>query len=232
MSWTKTIAHIPARAGSKRVPKKNLRLVAGKPMVAYAIDIALRANYIDEVYINTDDPEMASVGEEHGAKVYLRDPELASDTATSDDFNSDIIRNLKPKTLVMVSPTCPLLTLDDVSSALNAYEQCDADTLITCSETQMQVFCQDRPVNIDVNSALAPSQENPRVQILNWAITIWDGKAFETRMNANGHAVWGSKRVLHPIPALNSVKVSTLEDFELATAIMTARLQTASRSGE
>lgn len=223
MSWDKTIAHIPARAGSKRVPKKNLRLIAGRPMVAYAIDIAIRANGIDEVYINTDDPEMAAVGEELGAKIYMRDPELATDTATSDDFNSDIISRLKPKTLVMVSPTCPLLTLDDISGALSTYNRTDADTLITCSETQMQVFCEDRPVNIDVDRALAPSQENPVVQVLNWAITIWDGQAFEARMNANGHAVWGTKRILHPIPALNSVKVSTHADFDLATSIMKAR---------
>lgn len=232
MSWKKTIAHIPARAGSKRVPKKNLRLIAGWPMVAYAIDIALRAEGIDEVYINTDDSEMAAVGEEFGAKVYMRDRELASDKATSDDFNGDIIRRLKPKTLVMVSPTCPLLTLEDVAGALTVYEQSDADTLITCSETQMQVFCEGRPVNIDVESQLAPSQENPVVQVLNWAVSIWDGPAFDARMTANGHAVWGSKRILHPIPALNSVKVSTPADFDLATAIMTARLREARSSFE
>lgn len=207
------------------MPRKNLRDIAGQPMVAYAIDIALRTEGVDEVYINTDDPEMATVGERLGAKVYMRDPSLASDMATSDDFNADIVQHLKPKTLLMVSPTCPLLTLEDITGALRAFEQSEADTLITCSETQMQVFCEDRPVNIDVKTQLAPSQENPVVQILNWAVAIWDGPRFHTRMKANGHAVWGDKRILHPIPALNSVKVSTPRDFELATAIMNARLQ-------
>lgn len=224
MSWEKVIAHIPARAGSQRVPRKNLKPIVGRPMIQYAIEVALRAEGIDEVYVNTDDDEMASVGSDLGAKVYMRDPVLASDSASSDDFNGDIISKLQPKTLLMISPTCPLLTDEDLVGALAAFNSSSADTLITCSETQMQVFCEGNPVNIDTNAELAPSQENPRVQTLNWAVTIWDGEKFQARLNNQGHAVWGHNRILHPIPALNAVKVSTPQDFALASALMSARV--------
>jgi CMP-N-acetylneuraminic acid synthetase len=193
-------------------------------MIQYAIEVALRADGIDEVYVNTDDEEMASVGSDLGAKVYMRDPILASDSASSDDFNSDIISKLKPKTLLMISPTCPLLTDDDLVGALAAYNASEADTLITCSETQMQVFCEGKPVNVSTNAQLAPSQENLRVQTLNWAVTIWDGAKFQARMQTQGHAVWGHHRIFHPIPALNAVKVSTPQDFELVSALMGARV--------
>lgn len=223
MSWDKVIAHIPARAGSKRVPRKNLKLIAGKPMIQYAIEVALAAKGIDEVYVNTDDEEMAAIGKRLGAKIYMRSPALASDTATSDDFNGDIVAKLEPRTLLMISPTCPLLTLGDLQGALAAFESSGADTLISCSETQMQTFCEGVPVNIDTNAQLAPSQENPRIQVLNWAITVWDGPQFHKRLAERGHAVWGDRRVLYPIPALHSVKVSTPTDFDTASALMQAR---------
>ena len=62
--------------------------------------------------------------------------------------------------------------------AVEAFRASDCDTLITCQETRMQTFCNGQPINIDLTGPLAPSQHNPAVQILNWAVTIWDARAF------------------------------------------------------
>jgi CMP-N,N'-diacetyllegionaminic acid synthase len=91
MEIKKLVAHIPARAGSKRVKSKNLRMLRGKPMIAYAIECAKACPEIEEVYVNTDCPKLAALAEEYGVKVFLRNPELASDTATGDDFTVDIM---------------------------------------------------------------------------------------------------------------------------------------------
>lgn len=217
------IGQIPARGGSKRVPAKNLRYLGGKPMIGYAIEAALRSGVLDDVYVNTDSDTLGALAERFGAKVYRRPAELGSDTASGDDFNADFIRKLEPTTVVMVSPVCPLVEPEDIRNAVEAYRKSDCDTLITCSDTKMQTFCNGQPVNIDLDGPLAPSQQNPVVQVLNWAVTIWDARAFMDSYNTKGNGYIGTRRLLFPIPATRTVKVSDEEDFRLAELQLMAK---------
>ena len=219
----RVIAHIPARGGSQRVPLKNLRLIAGKPLLFYTIEAAKKSVSLDELYINTDSEKIAAYAKENGISVYLRSPELASNLATSDQFNIDFIRAKKPDTLVMINPVCPLIETADIDAALLAFRNCDADTLITSTSTQMQCFLDDEPINIRVDEQLAPSQSNKPVHVCNWAITVWDAVKFQQRYETLGFAVLGETRKLLPIDPIKAVKISTEEDFRLAEAIMQAR---------
>lgn len=221
-SLGRIVTHIPARAGSKRVPSKNLRNLAGSPMISYAIQAAIGAPELEEVYVNTDSPELMDLARAMGIGVYERDASLASDTASGDDFTMDIIEKLKPDTLVMISPVCPLVDASDISQALQAYKESDADTLITCSVTQLQTFCEGSPVNVRLGEPLAPSQDNPVVSVCNWAVTIWDAKVFTENYRAHKGGYLGTKRLLFPIDPLHSVKVSYEEDFRLAEALILA----------
>ena len=101
------VAHIPARGGSQRVPHKNIRLLAGKPMIAYAIEAALQSSSIDRVIVNTDSKEIASVARDFGADVYNRKPHLATAEATGDDFTFDIITSLALDTSSWLIPFAP-----------------------------------------------------------------------------------------------------------------------------
>ena len=222
-SLGRIIAHIPARAGSKRVPSKNLRNLAGSPMISYAIKAAIASPELDEIYVNTDSPELMHLARAMGVGVYERSSSLASDTASGDDFTIDIIEKLKPDTLVMVSPVCPLVDSSDISRAINAYKDSNADTLITCTDTQLQSFCNGSPINIRLDEPLAPSQNNPTVSICNWAVTIWDCKVFQFNYKSFGGGYLGSNRLLFPIDPLHSVKVSYEQDFQLAEALIKAR---------
>lgn len=219
----KLIAHIPARAGSKRVRSKNLRILAGKPMIAYAIEAAKSAPELDTIYVNTDSQDLMILARELQVEVYERDPSLASDTASGDDFTIDIIEKLQPDTLVMISPVCPLVTASDISAALRAYRESDADTLITCSKTQMQTFCGEQPINIRLGEPLAPSQENDVVLTCNWAVTIWDAQVFRKNYRDYRGGYLGTNRLLFPIDPLHAVKVSYEEDFRLVEALLKAR---------
>jgi len=216
------ILHIPARAGSKRVKTKNLRYIAGEPLLAYTVKAALQSVYRENVYVNTDSEVMARLAEELGAKVYKRPAELASDTATSDQYNMDIIEKLQPGTLVQINPVCPLLEAADIESIIDAFKNGDPgiDTLITTTTTQMQCFCCDKPVNIDLGTQLAPSQQNPPVHICNWAVTVWDAAKFKERYRQKGFAVFGEKRKLYPIHPLKAIKISTEEDFAFAEFLL------------
>ena len=142
---------------------------------------------------------------------------------TSDEFNMDIINSLRPDTLVMINPVCPLIDSSDITNSIDAYRQSEADTLITSNTTQMQIFYKNNPINIDINSALSPSQNNEPVYICNWAITIWDAHKFKERYIKKGYAVFGENRILYPIETFKSIKISTENDFNLVENILEAQ---------
>lgn len=216
----RVIAQIPARAGSKRVKAKNLRYLCGKPLLSYSIECAKQCSQFDSIYVNSNSEDMLALAIEMGVRGYKRSEELASDCATGDQFTIDFIRAIKPDTLVMINPVCPLITSDIVHSALNAYLNSDCDTLITCESTNMQTFCNGKPINISLDEQLAPTQENPSVSILNWAVTIWDTKKFVTNYEKTGSAYIGKNRLLYPINPISGIKISTESDFRMAEILI------------
>ena len=218
----KVVLHIPAREGSKRVPKKNLRKMNGYPMISYVIKESLKSNITSDIYVNTDSLEIISYVKKNfsNCNVYKRPASLASDESSSEDFNLDIMNSLNADTLIMINPVCPLIKSEDIVDAFEKYKESECDTLISCSSTKMQTFCNDIPVNIKVNEKLAPSQNNKTIKTLNWAITIWDCKSFRDRIKNLGYAVLGKNRLLYEINLVKSIKVSYEEDFILAEQII------------
>lgn len=218
----KIVLHIPAREGSKRVPRKNMREMNGKPMISYVIEASSNANITENMYVNTDSQEIIKYVEKKYSdfKTYKRDEKLANDQASSDQFNLDVINKFDPDTLIMINPVCPLITADDIKNAVEAYKKSDCDTLITSESTQMQTFCDGKPVNIKLNEQLAPSQDNGRITILNWAITIWEVSSFKKRMSEQGFAVLGEKREFFDIEPIKATKVSEEKDFLFAEQLL------------
>jgi CMP-N,N'-diacetyllegionaminic acid synthase len=221
----KIVLHIPAREGSKRIRKKNLREMNGRPMISYAVEALLKANVSENCYVNTDSKEIIDYINANypSMKIYIRDKELCSDNAQSDHFNADIINKLRPDTLVMINPVCPLIEAEDILKAVNAYKNSDCDTMISSCSTHMQTFCDGEPVNIDVKDALAPSQDNPLITTLNWAITIWEAKPFTDRMDENGYGVWGKRISFYDLDEIKSIKVSEEKDFLIAEKLLKIR---------
>ncbi|WP_278652130.1 cytidylyltransferase domain-containing protein [Pandoraea pnomenusa] len=121
------LAVIPARGGSKRLPRKNARLLGGRPLISWSIDIALRADVFCDVLVTTDDEELASIGRADGALVpWLRPAALATDTATT----SDVLRHAlawyeaergQVSGVVLLQPTCPLRRSSSLAGALERY---------------------------------------------------------------------------------------------------------------
>ena len=219
----KTVAHIPARAGSQRVRIKNLRYLAGKPLIAYTITAARESKYLSDIYVNTDSPIIGQFAEEMGVKYYKRSSDLTADNSTSDDFNYDIINSLKPDTLIMINPVCPLIESTDIDEVVEAYQRSSADAVITSTATSMQCFYKGESINIDTEAKLQPTQFNEPVHICNWAISIWDANIFAENYKIKGHAVFGNKLNLYKIDPVKSIKISTEEDFRLAEQIMMIR---------
>jgi len=219
---TKLIIHIPARKGSKRVKKKNARIMNGKPMISYAIKTAVEAKLNCEIYVDTDDEDLIKYVNLNfpGVKIHERDPKLASDSAQSDDFVYDFIVKKKPDILMTLFPTCPLIQSKTIKNAYAQFQLSEVDTLISCNETKMQTFHGNDPVNINVNEKLKPSQDNKPIRTLNWGITIWDASKFKIRFETQGFASLGEERCLFKIPIEESFKVSNEEDFILCENLL------------
>lgn len=120
----RVLALIPARKGSKGLPLKNIRPLAGKPLLAWPIEAARACPLVDRVLISTDDPEFAEIAVSYGADApFLRPKELASDTAPSIDFILHALGQMEAAGepydyLVLLEPTSPLTTSKDISNAL------------------------------------------------------------------------------------------------------------------
>lgn len=123
------VAIIPARGGSKRIPRKNIKMFCGKPMIAWSIEVALQSGCFDLVVVSTDDYEIASVARELGASVpFMRPPELADDYTGTIPVISHAIKQLDAQGLGVrqaccIYATAPFLLSEDLRSGLQLLEE-------------------------------------------------------------------------------------------------------------
>jgi N-acylneuraminate cytidylyltransferase len=126
-----TIAIIPARGGSKGIPRKNVKTFCGKPLIAWSIEAALDAKYINDVYLSTEDEEIAEAGEKYGAKVSIRPKELSMDTTPTKAVLVDFVNRYECDTLVVLQPTSPIRTNGLIDKAVERFVKSGVDTLAT-----------------------------------------------------------------------------------------------------
>ena len=134
------VGFIFARGGSKRVPGKNIRLLAGKPLIAYAIEAAFQSQFINRVVVSTDDEKIAQVAQDFGAEVpFVRPKELAQNNSPEWLAWQHAIQTLKEQdnngrelnVFVSIPPTAPLRAVEDVNNAIQTFLASDADIVIT-----------------------------------------------------------------------------------------------------
>lgn len=132
-------ALITARGGSKGLPRKNVLLLNNKPVIAWTCEAAIASDYIQEVFVSTEDSEIKRLSNFGSVKHIERPVELASDTASSIDviahaLDSLFRQNLHVETLVLLQPTSPLRTCDDINKAIELYEKLNANMVISVFE--------------------------------------------------------------------------------------------------
>lgn len=135
----KVLAVIPARGGSKGVPRKNLRMVGGRPLIAWSIEAALEARLVDAVVVSSDDPEILEVARYCGAKTLERPAELATDEAATDPVLVHVVRDFRtwwwwyqrPELAVLLQPTVPVRRAGLVDDCIRHLVETHADSLLT-----------------------------------------------------------------------------------------------------
>ena len=127
----KVLALIPARGGSKGIPRKNVRPLLGKPLLAWSIEAAKNSKLIDATVVSTEDPEIARVAREYGAEVIDRPEELASDAADTLPVLQHALRCHPAETLVLLQPTSPVRESGLVDRCIEQFLRARADSLAT-----------------------------------------------------------------------------------------------------
>jgi len=132
------LAIILARGGSKRLPRKNLLDLNGKPLIAYSIEAGIQSKYINKVIVSSDDEEILSVSKKFGADTIKRPSELASDTATSFDAIRHAIENIDNKYnyIILLQPTSPLRSAVEIDEAIELLETKEANAIVSVCEME------------------------------------------------------------------------------------------------
>lgn len=226
----KTICTICARGGSQGVPGKNIRPLAGRPLIVHTIEQALRHERIDSVHVSTDSPEIAQIAREAGADVpFIRPAELATATAGKLPVIVHLVefleaRGLEIATIVDLDPTSPLRTLKDIDACLDLVDR-GAPAVVTAYEAEKNPYF--NMVEVDANGIAAPCkrvgdapllsrQAAPAVYAMNASIYVWKRAVL-------GQDLWASQPRLHIMPRERSIDVDSEIDFKLIELLMAER---------
>ena len=175
---------IPARGGSKSVPKKNIRLLAGKPLIAYTIETAQKCKMLDRTVVSTDDDEIAEVAKEYGGDVpFMRPKELALGDTPMIPVLQHAVSFIEKKekihvdVVVLLDPTSPFRGAEDIKACIQKLERENADSVVTVCEVEhnpyfvMVEFCDNKLVPlIKSDEVITRRQDAHEVYRLNAAV--------------------------------------------------------------
>ena len=226
------VALIPARGGSKGVPRKNICLLAGKPLIAYAIATARASQLIDRVVVSTDDEEIAQVARHWGAEVpFLRPAELAQDDSPEWQTWQHTIRTLdesspsqKIGVLVCVSPTSPLRAVADVDACISSLLETGADIVISVRNAERNPYFNMVTLDTEGYAGLVippvgrvfRRQDAPAVYDLT---TVAVAARPEFVMNSSSLFEGRVRTVI--VPSERALDIDTELDFRIAEALLT-----------
>ena len=235
----KVLGIITARGGSKGIPGKNLKLLAGKPLLAYTVDTARRSGALDRVILSTDDEAIATAGRDLGCDVpFMRPLDLAHDDTPHLPVIQHATRwmeervNYRPDAVMILQPTSPLRTAQDIVAAIELLDRSGADSVLSVNEVPAHshpmrtlrvdnagnavLFVSGEPVRKRINRR----QDLPPAWVMNGAIY-----ACRTRLLFDAEpSLYGNRVVAYRMPAERSISIDDLEDWKAAErAVLAAR---------
>ena len=223
---------IPARGGSKGIPRKNARLLAGRPLLEYTAEAALKARRLARVVLSTDDTEIAEIGRRCGLDVpFLRPSELARDDTPTLPVVQHALRWLEERgdrfsAVCLLQPTHPLRTAQQIDACIELFEQKGADAVVTITPVPVEhnphwVYFQSQSGTLRL--ALDQSAPIPRRQDLPPAFCR-DGSVYVTRREVilEQDSLYGRRLVGYSVDPSRSVNLDTPEDWERAEAALAA----------
>jgi len=228
-------AFIFARGGSKGLPRKNIKVLAGKPLIAWAIETALKVSEVNRVVVSTEDPDIAHVAREFGAEVpFIRPKNLASDNASEWDSWRHALLTLRdiegefPDPFISVPTTAPLRLPDDIRACISTYNEGGADVVLAVTEAHrnpwfnMVITENDGTVRLvnEVSGFINRRQDAPSVRDVTTVAYV-----------ANPHFILENNRIFDGIvksisvPVERAIDIDTPHDFAIAEFLMNQRIK-------
>ena len=219
----KTIAIIPARSGSKGLKDKNIKLLNNKPLIAYTIDEAKNSGLFDEIIVSTDSKKYADIAKRYGANVpFLRSNKNSNDYASSWDVVREVLSKLETKydIVVLLQPTSPLRTSQDIINAFKLFIKKDADTLFSVAETSHSMFwCNTLDKNLSAKNFIDKKYQVPRQQLPK-SYTI-NGAIYIVKTNKLDNLdMYGSNSYVYIMDKEHSIDIDCELDFKIAEAVL------------
>lgn len=219
---------IPARGGSKGIPHKNIKLLNGKPLICYSIDIARQYTTDENICVTTDDNEIISVVEQYGLKVpFVRPAELATDTASSNDvlvhaLNFYETQGRQVDVIILLQPTSPFRKVSFVKEAVELYNE-DFDMVVSVKETSANpyynCFEEDKngflSISKSIGHPITRRQDAPKVWEYNGSIYVIN----PTSLKDNGMQHF-TRVKKYPMSELYSVDIDCPFDWKVAELLL------------
>jgi len=213
------LAMIPARMGSQRLAKKNLRKLAGVPLIVRAIRKCQKAGCFDAIYVNSEHPDFGPIADAEGVNFHLRPGDLGNHTATSEQYITEFLEKHDCDRLFQVHSIAPLLAVSDVCAFVSAMAQNGADCQLSTEEIQIECACRGEPVNFTF-SEKTNSQDLVPVQRVSWSITGWKRETFLAAAHAGQCATYAGKVEFFPIDRIAAHVIKTEADLQFAEAVL------------
>ncbi len=226
----KILAIIPARGGSKGVPRKNIKILAGKPLIAWTIEEAKKSKFIDMCIVSTEDQEIKSVAEKWGGNVpFMRPVELARDDTPGIEPVLHAIQMMPGYDyVVLLQATSPLRTVEDIDGAIAYCLDQDCESCVSVTEAehspywmyQMEIQGQLRPILKIEKEKSYQRQKLPKIYQLNGSVYVASVDFVQRE-----RAFIGEKTLGYMMPQERSYDIDTMMDFEVAEVLMQKRLE-------
>lgn len=221
---------ITARGGSKGIPRKNIKLLNNKPVIAYSIEESLNCNLINKTYVTTEDEEISKISRKYGAEIIKRPIDLAADDSTSVDVILHSLEYLESKNnlpdfFILLQPTSPLRIKEDIENSIKLFTDNDCDAVISVCEidhASMLSFSIENNYltpNCDESFLGTPRQKLPKFYYPNGAIYVTTPDSI--RKYKTFHP---KKTVPYLMPKERSVDLDTLFDFKFAEFLLKNRV--------
>ena len=205
------IAMVPVRAGSTRVPDKNIRPFADTNLLQLKLELLKKVEGIDQIVVSTDCRISADIAHKEGATVQWRDEYYAGSGVTNDEHWHHIAQTTPGNTVFLAQVTSPLLRVSSMQAALNSFLCLDThDSINSVSPEKKFLWRDGSPINYEIE-VTPKSQDLPDIVSLNFAITIIQKKIMTERKNVVGHSP-----KFFELDKIESVDIDDFIDFKIA----------------
>lgn len=215
---------ILARGGSKGLPRKNIRDLAGKPLISWTIKAGHESEYLDRLILSSDDEEIMAIAEEYGCEVpFQRPSELAEDDTPSVDALLHALGQVEPHDyVVQLQPTSPLRTADDIDAAIGRCEEKAAPACVTVTRTDtppqwMYTLTDDQRLQpiLEGGDEITRRQDAPNTYATNGAVYVARTSWFQKKKTFKT-----SRTLAYPMPKHSSVDIDDKVDLVLAEGLI------------